>query len=134
MAREGPQARRTSQARPAAYRPRDEEPPDRRLGPIPITPTGILLLLAFVGSIAYLLYAITVRDASQIPLLASGAVVLGVVFVAIAVTGLIATWRSSVRGRDGRALGHALVGGIACLAAAGCFAVAIILGMVSRAP
>jgi FtsH-binding integral membrane protein len=104
------------------------------LGPIPITPTGILLLLAFVGSIAYLLYAITVRDASQIPLLASGAVVLGVVFVAIAVTGLIATWRSSVRGRDGRALGHALVGGIACLAAAGCFAVAIILGMVSRTP
>lgn len=132
MARQGPQARR-DQARPAAYSPRyEEEPPGRRLGPIPLSPTGILLLVALVGSVAYLLYAITVRDATQLPLLASGAVVLGIVFVAIAVTGLIATWRSSVRGRDGRALGHALVGGIACLAAAGCFAVAIILGMVSQ--
>jgi hypothetical protein len=67
-------------------------------------------------------------------MLVSGAVVLGVVFVAIAVTGLIATWRSSVRGRDGRALGHALVGGVACLAAAASFAGAIILGMVSDVP
>jgi hypothetical protein len=133
MARQGPQARRISQARPAIDSPRSEEPPERRLGPIPLSPTAILLFIALIGSGAYLLYAITVRDATQIPLLASGAVVLGIVFVAIAVTGLIATWRSSVRGRDGRALAHALVGGIACLAAAGCFAVAIILGMVSQA-
>lgn len=110
---------------------RRTEPEPRRIGPIAITPTGILLLIAFIGSILYLLYAITVRDASQIPLLASGAVVLGIVFVGVAVTGLIATWRSSVQGRDGRAIGHALVGGIACLAAAGCFAIAIILGLVS---
>ena len=110
-------------------------PPDEdegtRAGPIAITPTGILLVIAFIGSILYLLYAITVRDASQIPLLASGAAVLGIVFVAVAVTGLIATWRSSIGGRDGRALAHAVIGGVACLAAAGCFAVAIILGLVS---
>ena len=113
---------------------RDPEPEGRRRGPIAITPTATLLVLALVGSIAYLLYAVTVRDASQIPLLASGAAVLGIVFVAVAVTGLIATWRSSLRGSDGRAIGHALVGGIACLAAAGCFAVAIILGMVGATP
>ena len=99
-----------------------------------MTPTAILIAVALLGSIAYLLYAVTVRDASQIPLLASGAAVLGIVFVAVAVTGLIATWRSSLRGSDGRAIGHALIGGIACLAAAGCFAVAIILGMVSATP
>jgi hypothetical protein len=113
---------------------RRTEPDARRIGPIAITPTTVLILLALIGSIAYLLYAVTVRDASQIPLLASGAAVLGVVFVAVAVTGLIATWRSSLRGSDGRAIGHAVIGGIACLAAAGCFAVAIILGMVASAP
>ena len=99
-----------------------------------MTPTAILIAVALLGSIAYLLYAVTVRDASQIPLLASGAVVLGLVFVAVAVTGLIATWRSSLRGSDGRAVGHALIGGIACLAAAGCFAIAIILALVSAPP
>ena len=113
---------------------RRPDPGARRIGPIAVTPTAILLAVALLGSIAYLLYAVTVRDASQIPLLASGAAVLGVVFVAVAVTGLIATWRSSVRGSDGRAIGHALIGGIACLAAAGCFAIAIILGMVSATP
>lgn len=134
MARQGPQARRISQARPAAYGLGEEPPEGRRLGPIPLSPTAILLAVALVGSLAYLIYAITVRDASQIPLLASGAVVLGIVFVGVAVAGLVATWRSSVRGRDGRALAHALVGGVACLAAAGCFAAAIILAMVNRAP
>lgn len=123
--RSGP-PRQAVRARPETTAP--------RIGPIAITPTGILLLLALVGSVAYLLYAISVRDASQIPLLASGAAVLGIVFVAVAVTGLIATWRSSVRGSDGRAIGHALIGGVACLAAAGCFAVAIILGLVGATP
>jgi hypothetical protein len=127
-----------AQARPAQARRIDDTyesdgpPGDERTGPR-IGPTGILLAVALVGSLAYLLYAFAiVRDASQIPLLVSGAAVLGVVFVAIAVTGLIGSWRSSVSGRDGRALGHALVGGVACLAAAGCFAVASILGMVSQ--
>lgn len=127
----------TERRRPAsAYQAvrRRTEPEPRRIGPIAITPTGILLVVALVGSLVYLLYAITVRDGSQIPLLISGAVVLGIVFVAVAVTGLIATWRSSVRGRDGRAIGHAVLGGFACLAAAACFAGALILGMVSAPP
>ena len=119
--RYGAQARRTA-------------PPESGLhvGPFRITPTGVLLLVALIGSIAYFLYALTVREATQIPLLAAGLVVLGIVFAAIAGFGLRATWRSSVDGRDGRALAHALVGGFACLAAASCFAGAIILAMVSR--
>ena len=104
------------------------------VGPFRITPTGVLLLVALIGSIAYFLYALTVREATQIPLLAAGLFVLGIVFAAIAGFGLRATWRSSVDGRDGRALAHALVGGFACLAAASCFAGAIILAMVSRGP
>ena len=125
--------RRSNGARSSSQARRAEPPRESGLqvGPFAITPTGVLLLVALIGSVAYFLYALTVREASQIPLLAAGLVVLGIVFVAIAVIGLRATWRSSVRGRDGRAIAHALVGGFACLAAAGCFAGAIILGMVS---
>ena len=121
--------RRRETARPAVA-PRTRPSETRRIGPIPITATGVLIVIALIGSLAYLFYAVTVRDASQIPLLASGAVVLGIVFAAIAFVGGRAAWRSSVGGRDARAFGHALVGGIAALVAAGCFAGAVILFMV----
>jgi hypothetical protein len=87
-------------------------------------------VIALVLSLGYVAYAITVRDASQIPLLASGAVVLGLVFVAIAFVGARAAWRSSVGRRDVRAFGHAILGGVASLAAAGCFSAAVILILV----
>jgi hypothetical protein len=126
--------RRAPVRSPAANRGRPaQRDPDvgrAHVGPIPITATGVLILVALIGSLAYLLYAITVRDASQIPLLASGAVVLGLVFAAIAAVGARATWRSSVGGRDARAFGHALVGGVSALIAAGCFAGAVILFLV----
>jgi hypothetical protein len=111
-----------------------EERETRRIGPLPVTVTGVLIVVALVGSLAYLGYAVTVRDASQIPLLASGAVVLGLVFAAVAFVGARAAWRSSLRGRDGRAFAHALVGGIASLVAAACFAGAFILATLSQTP
>jgi hypothetical protein len=114
----------------AAMAARDQPPEGARLGPIPITATGVLIAIAFVLSLAYFAFAIGVRDASQIPMLASGLVVLGLVFVAIAAVGGRAAWRSSVRGSDARAFGHALIGGLASLAAAGCVAGALILIMV----
>jgi hypothetical protein len=104
--------------------------PGPHLGPIPITVTGVLILIALVLSLAYVGFAISVRDASQIPLLASGLVVLGIVFIAIAAVGGRAAWRSSVRGSDARAFGHAIVGGLASLVAAGCLALAVILVLV----
>ena len=107
--------------------PRTGDEPGRRIGPIPITATGVLILIALVMSVGWLAFTITVRDPSQIPLLASGTVVLGIVFAAIAIVGGRAAWRSSVRGRDARAFGHAILGGFAWLAAAGCFAAALIL-------
>jgi hypothetical protein len=120
-------ARRRAAARPL-------EPDTRRIGPFPVTVTGVLIAVALLGSLAYLGYAVTVRDASQIPLLASGAVVLGIVFAAVAFVGARAAWRSSLRGRDGRAIAHALVGGIASLVAAACFAGAFILATLSQTP
>jgi hypothetical protein len=112
----------------SADRTRPAEGP--RLGPIPITVTGVLIVIALVLSLAYVAFAISVRDASQIPLLASGLVVLGIVFIAIAAVGGRAAWRSSVRGSDARAFGHAIVGGFASLVAAGCIALAVILILV----
>jgi hypothetical protein len=109
-------------------------PTGPHIGPIPITATGVLILVALIGSVLYLVYALSVRDASQIPLLASGAVVLGLVFVAIAAVGARATWRSSVDGHDARAFGHAIVGGVAALIAAACFSGAIILILLRQTP
>jgi type III secretory pathway component EscV len=111
---------------------RARPPQVRRVGPFPITATGVLIAIALVLSLAYVGYAITVRDPSQIPLLASGLVVVGLVFMAIAGVGGRAAWRSSVRGSDARAFGHAIVGGIAALVAAGCIAGAVILFLVGN--
>ncbi len=113
----------------AAREPRRAGP---RLGPIPITATGVLIVVALVLSLAYVGYAISVRDPSQIPLLASGLVVLGLVFAAIALVGARAAWRSSIRGSDARAFGHALIGGLASLVAAGCVSMAVILFLVQN--
>lgn len=106
----------------------------RQIGPIPVSASGIVILIALVGTLAYLAFALTVRDASQIPLLASGAVILGVVFTAVAAVSLRSIWQSSIGGRDGRAFGHAIVGGIAALIAAACFAGAFILGILATPP
>jgi hypothetical protein len=99
-----------------------------------ISPGVVFLAIAIVGSIVYMGYTVTVRDTSQIPLLASGAVVLAVVFGALAAYTLRAIWRAGTDGRDGRALLLALVGGGAAMGAAGFAAGAIILFQVASGP
>lgn len=113
--------------------------PARRTGPAParsaggrrISPGMVFLVVAIVGSIAYMAYTVTVRDTSQIPLLASGAVVLAVVFGALAAYCLRSIWRAGTDERGGRAVLVALVGGGAAIAAAGFAAGAIILFQVA---
>ena len=71
----------------------------------------------------FVLYAITVRDASQIPLLAAGGVVLGIVFLALAAYTLRATWRAGHRRRGtGARSALGVGGGIAAIIGAGCIA------------
>ncbi len=114
-------------------------PPRRTRPPAPahstggrrISPGAIFLALAIVGSIVYMAYTVTVRDTSQIPLLASGAVVLAIVFGALAAYCLRSVWRAGTDGRGGRLLLVALVGGGAAIAAAGFVAGAIILFQVA---
>jgi MFS family permease len=102
-----------------------------RLGPVRLTPTRVTLAVALLGSVAFLFYASTVRDTSQIALLAAGAFVLGIVFAALAVAGAIGTYRAASWGANGRAFGLALLGGIAAVIAFGCLAGALILAFLS---
>ena len=99
-----------------------------------ISPGVVFLAIALIGSVAFAVYAVTVRDASQIPLLAAGAAVLGIAFVALAVYALRATWRAGVDGRNGQALALAVGGGISAIIGAGCLAGAVILFLLSRPP
>jgi hypothetical protein len=92
-----------------------------------ISPGVVFLGVALLASIAYVLYAVTVRDASQIPLLASGTVVLALAFGALTVYCFGAVLRAGREGRGTRALLIALVGGGAAVATAGCLAGALIL-------
>jgi hypothetical protein len=93
-----------------------------------ITPGVVMLAVAVVGSIAYMAFVVTVRDNSQIPLMASGAVVLSIVFAALAAYSLRASWRAGAEpGRGARAILIAVLGGGAAIAAAGFAAGAIIL-------
>jgi hypothetical protein len=100
------------------------------LGPVRITPMLVVLVIALFGSLAYIVFALTVRDTTQIPMLVSGAVVLGVVFIALAVAGAIRTYQAGVEGRGGRAFGLALGGGVAAMIGFICFALAIIGALV----
>jgi hypothetical protein len=103
-----------------------------RLGPVRVTPTVVMLLLAVIGSLAFLAYALTVRESTQIPLLAAGLAVLGIVFGALAVSGAIATYQAGSAGRSIRAMGLAILGGIASVISLLCFAGAILGAMLSR--
>jgi hypothetical protein len=92
-----------------------------------ISPGVVILAIALIGSVVYTVFVLTVRDASQIPLLVSGLVILAIVFIALAAYCARAIWRASLAGRDGRAFALALAGGLAAIAGAGCVAGAIIL-------
>jgi hypothetical protein len=99
------------------------------LGPVRITVTRVILLVAVLGSAGYLVYAITVRDANQIPMLASGAAVLGLVFAALAIAGVVETVRAARADQPGRSVVAAIFGGIAAIIALGCFAGAAVLAL-----
>jgi hypothetical protein len=100
-----------------------------------ISPVAIFLAIAIVGSIAYMAFVLTVREATQIPLLASGAVVLAIVFAALAVFCVRSIWRSGTEpGHGGRLLLTGLVGGGAAIAAAGFTAAALILFQLATRP
>ena len=54
----------------------------------------MILAIALIGSVLYTAFVLTVRDASQIPLLVSGLVILAIVFIALAAYCARAIWRA----------------------------------------
>src|SRR4051812_16043545 len=92
------------------------------VGRLRITPTRVTVLVALVGSVAFLIYAISVRDISQVPMLVAGSLVLGLVFAALALAGVIRTYRAAKYGAGGTAFAMALLGGVASLIAFACLA------------
>ena len=110
------------------YDPRDVDPGEAGRGGSMPSPGVIFLAIAIIGSILYMVFVISVRDSSQIPLMASGAVVLAIVFGALAIYSLREVLRASLEvEQGGRAMLIAVVGGVAAIAAAGFAAGAIIL-------
>jgi hypothetical protein len=114
-----------------------EPPPDphpgrsrrnrRRLATlIPATVIG----LTMIGSIIYIAYVVLrIRD-GQIPLMATGFVVLGASLAAIALWSLVGIWRAASRAHGGRAFMLAILGGLAGLGAIGSFTVAALAMLV----
>jgi hypothetical protein len=101
------------------------------LGPVSITPVRTVLAIAFLGSLAYIAYAILqVEDAAQIPMVTSGTAVLGIVFTALSVGGAIRMWRVWQDREQGRTILFAVLGGIAGMIALACFAAALVLALV----
>ncbi|MER3417697.1 MAG: hypothetical protein C4343_00950 [Chloroflexota bacterium] len=102
------------------------------LGPLRLTPARISLGIALGGALLLFVYALLRRDELQVPLLASSALVIGLVFAAFAVAGAVATYRAAADSRGGEALVLAIVGGCFAVGACGAFAAALVLALLWR--
>ncbi len=95
-----------------------------------VTPARVFLAIALVGGLAFVAWSLVARDANQVPMMATGFAVLGIVMgiVAIASVGRIVS--AGREGRDGLAVLTALVGGLAAAAAMLLLAGAAILSLI----
>ena len=98
--------------------------------PRKISIPGIVIGLTMLGSIAFIGYVVLRIEDNQIPLMATGFVVLGASLAAVAAWCVLGIWRSASRARGGRAFGLAILGGLAGLGAIGCFTVAALSSLV----
>ena len=100
------------------------------LGPIRITPARVFLVVALLGGLGFLAYSIFVRDALQVPLMASGFAVVGIVLGIAAFMSISAVVTAGREGRDGAAFFTALFGGFLAVASLMCLAAAVIMSMI----
>lgn len=92
-----------------------------------LTPFTVLLLLAVVGTAAFLVFAVTNRDARQVPLIATGFLAMGVVFGLLTIASAVGTYRAGSDGRSLQALLFAVFGGCCAVAASVAFGLAFVL-------
>ena len=95
-----------------------------------LTPLRVTLAVALAGGLAFLAWSIFVRDANQVPMMATGFAVCGIVFAvtaALSVGGIVSAGRA---GRDGTAVLTAIVGGIIAVGAMMLLAGALIMTLI----
>lgn len=100
------------------------------IGPIAITPIRLMLLVALAGGIGFLVWSLLERDALQIPLMATGFALTGLVLLAMAILAVINIVRAGHEGRDGAAVLTAIFGGVVAMGAMLCLAAAVIFSMI----
>jgi len=100
------------------------------LGPIRITPARVFLIVALFGGLGFLFYSIFVRDALQVPLMASGFAVVGIVLGIAAIMSIGAVVTAGRESRDAAAFFTALFGGFLAVASLMCLAAAVIMSMI----
>ena len=101
-----------------------------RVTPIRVTPIRVTLLIALLGGLGFLAWSVLVRDQLQVPLMATGLAICGLVFAAIALLSVAAVVRAGREGRDGAAVLTALVGGLFSVAALMSLAGAVIMSLI----
>jgi hypothetical protein len=114
--------------------PRDPSGRRRRtgtwLGPVRVTPARVTLLVALAGGIVFLLWSVLVRDQLQVPLMATGFAICGLVFAATALLSVAAVVRAGREGRDGPAVLTALLGGMFAILALMSLAATVIMSLI----
>ena len=100
------------------------------LGPVRITPLRVTLAVALAGGLAFLLWSVFRRDQLQVPLMATGFAICGLVFAVAAVLSVAAVIRAGREGRDGAAVLTALGGGLIAAASMLLLAGAVIMSMI----
>jgi uncharacterized membrane protein YadS len=114
--------------------PRDPSGRRRRtgtwFGPVRITPARVTLVIALAGGIGFLLWSVLVRDKLQVPLMATGFAICGIVFAATALLSVAAVVRAGHEGRDGAAVLTALLGGVVAVMALMSLAAAVIMSLI----
>lgn len=119
-----PSQRSTPRAQVAA------PPRGLRVGPVRITPLRATLAVALAGGLAFLGWSVLARDASQVPMMATGLAVCGIVLAVVAVLSVGRIVAAGREGRDGTAVMTALAGGLAAAASMLLLAGAVILSLI----
>jgi hypothetical protein len=101
-----------------------------RLGRIRITPVRVTLLIALAGGLGFLAYATFVRDQLQVPMMATGLAICGLVTGVIALLSIGSVVRAGREGRDGTAVITALLGGLTAALALLLLAGAVIMSLI----
>jgi hypothetical protein len=121
---------RAQRARPVSAGASSADRSRPHIGPLRITPLRVTLAVALAGGLAFLAWSVFVRDANQVPMMATGFAVCGIVFAVVAVMSVGGIISAGREGRDGAAVLTALVGGLIAVAAMLLLAGAVIMSLI----